>query len=79
MTIETEFNVGDTVYYFKNNEIIEDDIKKIEITVQSNDEDDWYAEYYFWEDPQVGVTHKNLDINEIFATKRELVESLLEE
>jgi len=70
MTIETDFNIEDTIFILASNQICERKIKIIHILIDK--------EKKIWTKYDVDDYHGNLRTKEeLFKTKGELIESLL--
>ena len=69
MEIKTKFNIGDTVYYMKNNRVCKNKVSQIEIKVYvtHNQDTKYQVEVY----PERWVLEY-----EAFATKQDLINSL---
>lgn len=68
MIIETNYNIGDEVYYQGTNNIIKDTISNIKVDI--DDEKNKTITYEVWDG---GIT---LNENELFSTEEELLECL---
>ena len=70
MTIETQYNINNTVYFLHNNKVWEGIIKRITITVENNSLTITYkVQYNDWK-------YKNLKQSQAYSTKQELLDSL---
>ena len=70
MTIETQYNINNTVYFIHTNKVWEGTVKKITITVENNSLVIVYkVQYSNWK-------YKSLKESQAYNTKQELLDSL---
>ena len=79
MIIQTKFNVGDTVFVFSNNKIIQSKILKIDADVKLRPNTTYIDISYTLQDTE-SINFYDFNISrkesEVFETKEELIKSL---
>ena len=76
MTIETKYNLSDTVYFMKGSQVIKATISAIETFNVGTNQD--YIKYNAkdFDNAQTWLDYTNLQEDKIYPTKEELVKSL---